>query len=142
MREIKYRGKPKDTKTNGNWVYCSIITPTHNFLYTIFGYYIYQLNKTNFFTNIKKPKDGYTLILCEVEPKTVGQYTGLKDRNGKEIYEGDVVDKGYIEHWKGMFLVMQHNGQCWSNLAWCHNEIEVIGNIHDNPELLDRGGGE
>ena len=115
MREIKLRGKSLD---NGEWVYGDLHIRTP-------------------FPHIHSEID-YGKI--DIDPHTVGQFTGLHDKNGKEIYEGDIVryDMG---------------GEC--EVSYCigggfagfdlspafHNEhqltdVEVIGNIHDNPELL------
>ena len=75
-----------------------------------------------------------------VIPETIGQYTGLTDKNGKKIFEGDIV-----KHSIGTFVVKFLNGTfCCSlieddyltDLCSIHNQCEIIGNIHDNPELL------
>lgn len=85
----------------------------------------------------------------EVIPKTVGQYTGSTDKNGKCIFEGDILQFDYIGKNLGVngisFVSFQNSkfGVEWG----CHKEfvcldgfsnttIEIIGNIHDNPELL------
>ena len=65
----------------------------------------------------------------------VRQYTGLKDKNGKEIYEGDIVNKKYGDHTVNLKIKWDDYGG-FSEL-YCNNEIEIIGNIYEDPELLD-----
>lgn len=74
-----------------------------------------------------------------VDPATVGQYTGLMDKNGKRIFEGDVTYDGCtIERvWfkNGQWVTVNRLGY-WAELYKYANHYEVIGNIHDNPELV------
>lgn len=91
-----------------------------------------------------------------VIPETVGQYTGLTDKNGKKIFEGDVVKVhietytrqsnriGVVKYYNGCFGVADNNSEnfkdflAFNNMSCYVRSVEVIGNIHDNPELLER----
>ncbi len=83
-----------------------------------------------------------------VDPKTVGQYTGLKDKNGTKIFEGDIVDVLYDVNYIGVaterigVFEVVHNGCFMGQKGGVRyhfipsDECTVIGNIYDNPELL------
>ena len=93
------------------------------------------------------------------DPTTVGQYTGLTDKNGKRIFEGDIVAQNWYDYdeprddsfgkvvfceYDCSFSVMDVNKDGFMPLGRCgsyHWEVEVIGNIHDNPEMLKGGEG-
>ncbi len=145
MREILFRGKKI---INGEWIY---------------GYYFQRQNVHS--------EDGQPIKHCisdlppfgaEVLPKTVGQYIGLTDKNGKKIFEGDVIktqpfrNKPYsLNAKRKCHIGVVENRIGWNGYHWeakiedygpyqygnPFENCEIIGNIHDNPELL-KGGAE
>jgi uncharacterized phage protein (TIGR01671 family) len=136
MREIKFRGK---SILNGSWIY-GFFAET----YSIIGGGRYSQDLTPHIIMQGKTINQANPVILE----TVGQYTGLTDKNGKEIYEGDIVkledeiftvvfDKGAF----GLFKHGEKRGNLYHYYNFCdtaHNPYipEIIGNIHDNPELL------
>lgn len=151
MREILFRGKRVD---NGEWTE---------------GYLFKQWNRTFLLWGMT----GDIPNMTEVIPETIGQYTGLTDKNGKKIFEGDIVmysdEECYYpgEYTEFMGVIVFEKGAfgigCREELPidldyWCDNDnfvslwelywnlnctqdelpmLEVIGNIYDNPELLE-----
>ena len=81
-----------------------------------------------------------------VIPETVGQYTGLTDKNGTKIFEGDIVkwNINFAIVWQDCKFVIKKdiNAKPYDYVLSCFDgkEFEIIGNIHDNPELIEEGG--
>lgn len=147
MRELKFRGK---TLNEGEWIYG--MTISHGTI---------ARKKNNLYMEVAPDK------WKGIDPETVGQFTGLLDRNGKEIYEGDILVWGapLDDMFPTPFEVSDDNPPCicqWnsneSRFAIDYYDIpvndtdvcnakdlaehyKVIGNIHDNPEQLKGGRG-
>lgn len=146
-REIKFRGK---MVPENEWIFGTILripAPPVCFGKSESDKYYIQFPDTRYVPDWNMP---YRMVQGEVNPDTIGQYTGLKDENGKEIYRGDIVQglfadqeeseiKGQVIYSKGQasYIVIASNNDEWE-LGYLDN-LEVIGNIYDNPELL---GGE
>ncbi|MBR9648706.1 YopX family protein [Clostridium tyrobutyricum] len=134
MREIKFRGKLIDID---EWVYGNYDTSIEDGDNGGTEIYYREINTLLTYVNSQL-----------VYPETVGQYTGLKDRQGVEIYEGDVLDydngigiKGIVKWYEDGFAIGILGAGDASNksLHQSTEDIEVIGNIHENPELLKEG---
>lgn len=138
MREILFRAKRID---NGKWIYGYFVSEGEES-------YIFEQEEVNKGIDI-----GWYLDCCkmrEVVPLTVGQYTGLMDRNGKKIFEGDILEFSdrmvsvfwhpYLGCWDIAFVKftnIENGREDMSTCRWSYR-AKVIGNIHDNPELLKR----
>jgi uncharacterized phage protein (TIGR01671 family) len=133
MREIIFRGKRKD---NGEWVYGSLIKRD-------LGCFIVDESNNSSLRFCSESVFAFDCVL--VIPETVGQYTGLTDKNGKKIFEGDILSTrfgiGVVKYINGIFFVIltESGKECRTTVySVCSNGI-IIGNIHDNSELLKGG---
>ena len=95
------------------------------------------------------PLKDFRFFYGKNENYEIMQYTGLKDKNGKEIYEGDVVKVFTNKEWRIGIIIYEHSGFTidvtnnkeleYGRTSIIENLTEVIGNIYDNPELLEEG---
>lgn len=121
MREILFKGKRKD---NNEWVYG----------------YLYRLSErlNPFIMFVNRNAESH-----EVTPETVSQFTGLTDKNGKKIFEGDIIAKGlelFEVRWNPEQVrwgIYSDNYEVAGFTKFSEPYFEVIDNIHDNPNLLD-----
>lgn len=145
MREILFRGK---SIIHGEWIY---------------GYLNQHRGNIRYDCDCEPIADGCDYINdwqakidtgmygqdYKVDPETVGQFTGLTDRNGTKIFEGDIIK--YFDDWIGkieydsdsaLFVVSFVDGDDDNFGRVSCGDCEVIGNIYDNPELLEVSGNE
>ena len=133
MREILFRGKCIEGVDDGKWVEGYVSGPCETDTEKgIVSYYFMAVDGQG------GPKE------CIVSAETVCQYTGLTDKNGRKIFEGDIVKDtsihtiGKVFYWgyEGRFAVddIYDGKQLYTGEMW--EDVEVIGNIFDNPELL------
>ena len=151
MREILFRGQTRKNgekvrmngeKVPGNWVYGGVLQGigSHSIIYG--G------------QNENDPSEGFEK--WAVHTDTLGQFTGLTDKNGKKIFEGDIVHvlgNQQVEDWKNVTYIgsiayldagfcvidgtIENHALRRYQLPRLDFDLEVIGNIHDNPELLE-----
>lgn len=118
MRIIKFRGKTKQ----GEW---------------IIGYYIGKISLNEVIILSPFNDNKYYCIA-----NTIGQFTSLYDKNGKEIYEGDILDfngiKVEVRFVRGIFALLCNGDLDQELVGDCRTDLfaKIIGNIYDNPELL------
>lgn len=128
-REILFRGKRKD---NGEWV--------EGFYYKA-KYYSTDNKLCDYITTPYPEECGRRSDHFIIDPETRGEYTGLTDKNKKKVFEGDILYDEYNEcnclvtFDEGSFCTVEDN-VCQSIWSCDMTTFEVIGNIHDNPELI------
>lgn len=149
MREILFRAKRTD---NGKWIYG---------YYAVIGerHVIIKAQSEDYYSVDDSVKKSHGNEVIEVKPETVCQYTGMTDKNGNKIFENDIVEsyieyddfrnkreKGILRYTYGMYEIQieEHEGKpvytdfmAGISLSGCPFEMKVIGNIFDNPELIE-----
>lgn len=150
MREILFRGKRMD---NGEWV--------KGFYVCVLDTHYIMTGKFDSLTNGIINSEAY-----KVDPSTIGQFTGLTDRNGVKIFEGDIIrwhdntelsvsgqiaevcygeyidaDSDFDDVYSlGFYFKLFDEDKTCATINWlteCKNDFDIIGNIYDNPELLE-----
>ena len=126
MREILFRGKTNYEGKDSEWVYGGLLPESAS----TFPIIVRDYDNDEEWIGI--------LEWATVDPETVGQCTGLTDKNGKKIFEGDIVNcitsdfDGSDKYVSNFQITDITDYEQMGFLDFCH-EIEIIGNIHDNP---------
>ncbi len=131
----KFRGLSIDENSKGEWQY---------------GYLIEDGGRAFIINEVVEANEQYITIgsWCPVNPETVGQFTGLLDKNGKEIFEKDILDyngRKVIVKWHGSYAgfiyefvdELKNRTAEWQPLYLSYYKFEIIGNSLENPELLE-----
>ena len=138
MREILFRGKRLD---NGEWVEGAFLNDRDG-AFCICP----AVSDISYGDSGNRRRIG---CWYKVDPSTVGQYTGLKDKHGKKIFEGDILllddIKGIVNYGTGCFCVklpspdyLYRNNPAIDMVLNEYPGLEIIGNAHDNPEIIDK----
>ena len=141
MRKIRFRAKNAD----GEWMEGSLITDKCQ---RTDGKQFDVAFIASGLLHMEQPDDTWIAKMQRVEPATVGQFTSLRDINGKDIYEGDILEVNYAEEEgylevrfvRGVFAFLW-NGDLDDEFpcnAPTHEWARVVGNIHDNPKMIKR----
>lgn len=124
-REILFRGKSIEPSTEGKWIEGSLL---------VHGNCSYILPSN--------PITPFGIVKYRVDPETVGQVTGIMDKSGEDLFEGDIYNMGddnirYVIVWRNcMFIGRQLGNNSYAGLDYWESELKKVGNIHDNKDLL------
>ncbi|WP_051996245.1 YopX family protein, partial [Lentilactobacillus farraginis] len=148
-RQIKFRGYVKDISEFGD----DVVPHKGHF---VFGNLIHVKAFSYIVGEMVEANDEYATLEYwkPVDNENIDEFTGLKDRNGKEIYEGDILawhsniyrkqDWVGLVTYRGAGFAVQESGKARSTSGWLEcasregsNIVEIIGNVHENPELLE-----
>ena len=138
MREIKFRGKDKC----GDWAYGNLVKIPNEILIVTSVPFAFKEKDPEHWKIMEYNGIKNSITVYCVLSKTVGEFTGFKDADGNDIYEGDIIQNketgqiiGFVQYRNGDFVIKTDLLFWIIQFYFC----KVIGNIHDNPDLLEEG---